>query len=135
MANRIEWSPAAITTANTAMDGTGTVAVVFSADEECYVSTLKFRAAGSNVATVARLFINNGKPNAVPSNNSLWDELTLPSTTASAVASTTGQSMTLGFWLPKDYRLLVTIGTSVAAGYYATAIAWGYDPLNNTQRT
>ena len=51
-----------MTASNTAKDGTGTVLTVFTADSTngSYLSTLSFRAAGTNVATVARVFINNG---------------------------------------------------------------------------
>ena len=45
-------------TANTAKDGTGTVLTVFTADATNggYVQRARFRAVGTNVATVARIF-------------------------------------------------------------------------------
>ena len=56
----VQWA-AALTAANTAKDGTGTVATVFAADATNggYVHKLVARAAGTNVATVLRVFVNN----------------------------------------------------------------------------
>ena len=49
-----------MTAANTAMDGTGTVVTIFTADAtnggRC--DEIRFKAAGTNVTTVARIFIN-----------------------------------------------------------------------------
>ena len=58
----IQWVGAALATANTAKDGTGTVASVFTADATNggYVQKLVARALGTNVATVLRVFVNNG---------------------------------------------------------------------------
>ena len=125
--NRIEWAPAALTAANTSRDGTGSnVATVFSADEETWLEKLTFQAAGSNVDTVARIFVNNGKPSATASNNVLVKEVTLPTTTASAVAALTLVEASLRIYLPAGYCILVTLGTAVSAGYYVAAFAGDY---------
>lgn len=117
----IQWA-AGITAANTAMDGTGTVNTVFTADATNggYVPKIRFRALGTNVASVARVFINNGSTNATAANNTLWDEITLPATTASNTAALTNQEITLGFALPAGYKINVTLGTAVSAGYSVT---------------
>lgn len=114
----IQWA-AGITAANTAMDGTGTVNTVFTSDATNggYVPKIRFRALGTNVASVARVFINNGSTNATAANNTLWDEITLPATTASNTAALTNQEIILGFALPAGYKINVTLGTAVAAGY------------------
>ena len=124
----IQWSPTVITTANTAKDGTGTVATVFTADATNggFIQKVRFRAAGTNVATVARLFINNGATNATAANNILYEEITLPTTTLSETAQLLNQEITLGFALPPGYKLLVTIGTTVVAGYYVSTIGGKY---------
>src|SRR3972149_272753 len=74
-------------TANTAKDGTGTVLTVFTADATNggYVQKIRFRAAGTNAATVGRVFINNGSANSTLANNILYDEITLSATTLSEV--------------------------------------------------
>lgn len=124
----VQWGASAITTANTAKDGTGTVLTVFTADASYggFVSKIRFRAAGTNIATVARIFINNGATNATPANNILYDEITLSATTLSEVAATATYELPLNFALPAGYKINVTIGTTVAAGYYVTVIGGKY---------
>jgi hypothetical protein len=124
----IQWGATKITAANTAKDGTGTVLAVFTADvtNGGYVQKIRFRAAGTNVATVARVFINNGSDPTVAANNVLFEELTLPATTLSEVAALTNQEIILGFALPAGYKINVTIGTAVSAGYYVTVIGGKY---------
>jgi len=123
----IQWG-APLTTANTAMDGTGTVTTVFTADATNggFVQKLRLRAAGSNVATVMRIFVNNGSTNATPGNNTLYDEISLPITTAAAAAATSGFEVPLGFALPPGYKINVTLGTTVAGGWVPTIIGGKY---------
>ena len=120
---QFEWGTTALTTANTAKDGTGTVLTVFIADatEGSRVEKIRFRAAGTNVATVARVFINNGSTNATAANNILFEEITLPATTLSETSALANQEIILNLSLPAGYKLNVTIGTTVAAGYYISA--------------
>lgn len=122
----IEWGT--ITTANTAKNGTGTVVTVFtsSATDGSRIEKIRFRALGTNVATVARIFINNGSTNATATNNVLYEEITLPATTLSEVAQLLNQEINLGIVLPVGYKINVTIGTTVAAGYAITTIAGDY---------
>lgn len=123
----VQWATP-ITTANTAKDGTGTVATVFTADATNggYVTKIIGRPAGSNTASVARVFINNGQVNSNAANNTLIAEVSLPTTTLSEVAAITGVEIPLNFALPAGYKLLVTIGTTVAAGWAFSAIGGKY---------
>ena len=127
-AGDIQWGPTTATTANTAVDGTGTVMTVFTADTTNggFVQRIRFRPAGTNVATVARVFINNGDTNATASNNILWDEITLAATTASPNSALPTYELPLNFALPPGYKLNVTLGTSVASGYFVTVIGGKY---------
>jgi hypothetical protein len=126
----VHWpnSAVAVTAANTAKDGTGTIATAFVADatEGGFVQSVRFRAAGTNVATVARLFINNGSATTSAQNNVLRDEITLAATTLSEVAALATYELPLGIALPPGYRLTVTLGTAVAAGYYISTIGGKY---------
>ena len=124
----IQWGTTTVATANTAKDGTGTVLTVFTADATNggRVEKITFRAAGTNVATVARVFINNGATNGTAANNILYAEITLPITAVSEVAALTNQSIDLGFALPPGYKINVTVGTTVAAGYYVSVIGGKY---------
>jgi hypothetical protein len=124
----IQWGPVTATTANTSKDGTGTVLNVFTADATNggFVQRIRFRPAGTNIATVARVFINNGLTNATPANNILYDEITLAATTLSEVAALAVYELPLNFALPPGYKLNVTLGTTVAAGYYVSVIGGKY---------
>lgn len=119
--------------ANTAMDGTGTVVTVFTAGANgARLDAIKVRALGTNVASVLRLWINNGGANSTPSNNSLFYEVSLPATTLTQVASTTDISLQFDtinlpqVVLPTGYKVNVTIGTAVAAGWHVTAFGGSY---------
>src|SRR3990172_1764189 len=109
---QINWGATALATANTAKDGTGTTLLVFTADATNggYVEKIRFRAAGTNIATVARVFINNGSDPATPANNILYDEVTLAATTLSEVAALANYELPLALALPPGYRIYVTIG-------------------------
>jgi hypothetical protein len=124
---KTSWGATAITTANTAKDGTGTILTVFAAGANgSYVQRVRFRPSGTAVQTVARLFINNGSTNATAANNILFDEITLPAITGSETAAQPSLEIPLNFGLPVGYLLNITIGTSVAAGWYVSAIGGDY---------
>jgi hypothetical protein len=122
----VQWG-ANITAANTNMDGTGTVETVFTAGSEgSFVQTIRLKAAGTNVATVARFFINNGSTNTTAANNSLFDEISLPATTASAASALTTMEVPINKALPNGYKINMTLGTAVAAGWKGTAFGGDY---------
>lgn len=114
--------------ANTALDGTGTVATAFTASatngskiEDVYLNHL-----GTNVATVVRFFINNGSSNAVAANNALVHEETMAINTLSQVAASVPIIWRANLVLPASYKLNVTIGTAIAAGIMVTAVGGDY---------
>lgn len=84
-------------------------------------NAVRLVARGTNVATVVRFFINNGGSLSVANNNTLIGELSLPSTTASETGAQWTTEFPLGFPVPPGYRLYVTLGTAVAAGYAVSA--------------
>lgn len=124
----IQWGGASLATANTAKDGTGTTLTVFTADATNggRVEKVKSRALGTNVATVLRLFINNGSSSATAANNSLYYEKTIAATTLSETSELLDNEITLNLALPPGYKLLATIGTTVAAGLAVTAVGGKY---------
>lgn len=117
-----------VATANTAKDGTGTVVTVFTADATNggRIEKLKVRAAGTNVATVLRVFINNGSTNATAANNTLYTEATIAATTLSEVAALADNEIPLNLTLKPGYKINVTIGTTVAAGLAVTGVGGDY---------
>jgi hypothetical protein len=84
---------------------------------------------GTNVATVLRIFINNGSTAATKANNTLYAEVTCPATTLSEVAALADVVITAPYFplaLPPGYRLLASIGTTVAAGLRVSAYGGKY---------
>jgi hypothetical protein len=121
-----EWANG-ITAANTAKDGTGTVDTVFTAAADgSFVQKLIVRPRGTNVASVLRVFLNNGSTNATAANNVLIEEIGLPATTNSEVAAIAGMQLPLNIPIPAGYKINVTLGTAVAGGYAVTAVGGDY---------
>lgn len=117
----------ALQTANTAKDGTGTVTTVMTAGANgSRVDYLRVRATGTNVATVLRVFINNGSTNTNAANNVLFTEATIAATTLSEVAALAETTIQLDLPLPAGYKILCTIGTTVAATLVVSAVYADY---------
>ena len=85
-----------------------------------------FQPIGTNVATAARLFLNNGQTNATVANNSYIQDVTLPITTLSEVASMPAVVLVTDIVVPPFHKINLTIGTTVAAGYSVYAVAGSY---------
>ena len=93
------------------------------------VRFLQFKAKGTNTASVARIYFNNWSVNTTASNNTFFDEISLPATTAINTASTPVITYSFpwnGVALPNGFRIYVGLGTTVAAGWVCTCIAWEY---------
>lgn len=112
---------ATITAANTAKDGTGTVNNVVTAGVNgAYIEDVRAKPLGTNVASVLRLFLNNGSTNATPANNTLWYEISLPISTLTEVAAMNDIVVPINRAIPAGYKLNAVIGTAVAAGWAVT---------------
>jgi hypothetical protein len=127
----IQWSAPALTTASTAKDGTGTVTTVFTGNAAGnaagnFLQKIIARPLGTNVATVLRVFVNNGAANTTAANNSLLAELTLPATTLSEVAAQPDFVLPLNFALPPGFKINCALGTAVAAGYQVSIVGGQY---------
>lgn len=121
-------------TANIAKDGTGVTSLIFTAGADgARVERVRIKPVGTNVATVVRIFINNGSDPTVAANNVLYAEKTIAANTLSEVAEsvlnelpTITDTTAFPLVLPPSYRLYATIGTTVAAGIRITAIGSTY---------
>jgi hypothetical protein len=123
----IQWASPALNVANTAKDGTGTVASVFTAGVDgAFVQKLVARSIGTNVATVLRVFINNGGVNTTAANNALVAELSLPASTLSEIAAQLPYELPLNLALPAGYKINCTLGTAVTAGYQLSVFGGTY---------
>ena len=87
---------------------------------------IKVRALGTNVATVIRIWVNNGSATTTAANNALYLERTLSATTVSETAENPDVILPLSISLPATYRIYATFGTAVAAGYHLTAVGGDY---------
>lgn len=90
------------------------------------VAKLRFKALGTNIATVARIYLNNGSTNGTGSNNTFFGEVSLPATTATNTAGTVDIDYPMDLALPAGWRIYVGLGTTVAAGWVCTAVAGQY---------
>lgn len=116
-------------TANTALDGSGTLYKAFTAGANgSYLQKIRFRPVGSPAATVCRVFISSSTTTSA-TNTWLYDEITLAAVTLSQTAATSVLEIPLNFALPANYLLYVTFGTSTGAagtGYSVVTIAGDY---------
>jgi hypothetical protein len=94
--------------------------VLTGSPDDTYVTGLRFKPLGTNVATVARIYLNNGATNTTAGNNELIGEVSLPATTASSVAATVEVPWYWGELLNTGWCLYVGLGTTVAAGWRVT---------------
>jgi len=117
-------------TANTTKDlSSGTIygpIETAGAVEGSRLDFIKVRALGTNVATVIRIWINNGSVTTTAANNTLYLERTLSSTTVSQTAEQPDIILPLNISLAAGYRVYATFGTAVAAGFHLTAIGGDY---------
>ena len=126
---KISWST--ITAANTALDGSGTVATVFTgATNGSYVTSIivkSYTTTATSAAATFRIFVNNGSTNATPANNTLIRDFVLTAVTASNTASTLNWEFPINFMLPASYVLNCTIATVAgSSGFALTAIGGDY---------
>ena len=112
-----------VTAANTAKDGTGTVNTIYTATTDGgLVRGVWAHPQGTNVATVCRLFFNNGGTNATATNNIPGPTYSLPATTLSETANTAMSPIFIAFPgaladIPATWKINVVLGTAVAAGW------------------
>lgn len=110
-------TPKTITTANTALDGTGTTDLILTAGASgTFLRRIIARHRGTNVATVLRIFRNNGSDPTVAANNALIGERTIAANTLSQVAESTNFEIFFNLPLANAERIYATIGTAVAGG-------------------
>jgi len=128
IAGEIQWNQGVVSAANTTTDLTsGTIYPIFTGGTNgSYIQRIRFRHLGTNVATVGRVWINNGSSTGTADNNTRWDEITLAANTLSQTAASINYELPLGFALPAGYIIYVTLGTGVAAGFSVTVIGGDY---------
>lgn len=126
----LQWAESIVTANNTVDLTSGTSYLVFTADATNggYVRELRVKAnpAASTVATVVRIWLNNGNGTGTATDSCLIGELGLPATTTSASAALPDFIYPLGFALPPGYRIYVTIGTAPGgSGEFSACVIGG----------
>lgn len=111
----------AVTTTNGDLSGADVRTVFTGGTNGSRVDYIKVRPTGTNAATVFRIFINNGGSAATASNNALFMERTLATTSSTQTAELADNLIQLDLPLPTGYKLLCTIGTATGGG---TAAGW-----------
>lgn len=121
-----------ILTANTSKDGTsGTLYPLQTGGASDYtvpadgaiLRQLRLAPLGTNAASVARLFINNGSTTATAANNRMvTNGISLPATTNSETAGLNSDILVpFDMKLEAGHKLFLTIGTTAAAGWAVIA--------------
>ena len=104
--------------------------VVFTAEASngSFVQRLRFKSKGTNIASVARIWINNGTDETVATNNTFYGEVSLPATTAATASATVDLDYPMNFALPAGYKIKVGVsaGADLASGWTCMAIAGNY---------
>ncbi len=91
-----------------------------------YIKRIKCVAIGTNVASVLRIYLNNGSANTTAANNQIIGQLSLPATTAINTAATAEPEYALEMMIPPGFRIYVGVGTTVASGWVCTAVGGDY---------
>ena len=126
---RMSWVIAAGLVANTTTDltaGTNYNSGFTAGTNGSRVDFVRSRALGTNVATVCRVWVNNGSTTATAANNTLFYERTLAATTVSQVAELADIVIPINIVLPSGYILYFTFGTAIAAGVDLTTVGGDY---------
>jgi hypothetical protein len=123
-------APALTTAANDYDGSSANNQCVFTADSTNggFIRGVRFKAKGTNTASVARIYTNNGSANTSAANNSFCGEISLPATTASATTATADVDFMFpggGLALNAGFRIFAGLGTTVSAGWVPTPILGG----------
>jgi hypothetical protein len=113
-------------TANTSKDGTGTVVTLYTAGADgAKVDGVNVAYTGTSVATVLRLYVNNGSATTTAANNTLIKAITVPANTMTSEVNTAADFFTTALaggsiMLPAGYKITAHIAVTVAAAIAVT---------------
>jgi hypothetical protein len=91
-----------------------------------YIKRIKFVATGTCVASVVRIYLNNGSTNTTATNNQFIGQLSLPAITTSNTTATAEPEYPLEMMIPATFRIYCGLGTTVAASWIPTCVAGDY---------
>jgi len=123
---KLAWS-GNLTTGTNTYDGTsGTTLLLTAGSSGSFVRSIIAKAAGTNVASNVRIFVNNGSTNGTASNNALIAEYSLPATTAATATATAQIEIPMNLPVTASYKIYVVLSTTVSAGWQFTAVYGDY---------
>jgi hypothetical protein len=126
----ISWVNAAGLVANTTTDlTTGTnynSGFTANATNGSRVDFIRVRSLGTNVATVIRVWLNNGSTTATAANNTQFFDRTIAATTVSQTSELPDVILPINVSLPAGYKIYYTFGTAVAAGFGIQVVGGDY---------
>lgn len=110
--------------------GASNVLVFTAGANGSLIQRLRFKAAGTNVASLARIFLNNGSANTTATNNAYFDDQQLPASTSSTTVPT-GSTIDYvfpgnGLALEAGFKIYVGLTVAVAAGWVVIPLAGDY---------
>jgi len=91
-----------------------------------YIERLRFKAIGTNIQSVARIYINNGSIQTTAANNAFFGEISLPPTTAINTTSTIDLDYPMGIAIDPSFRIYAGVGTTVASGWIVVGVGGQY---------
>lgn len=102
--------------------------VVYTSDATngSFIQRIRLKSLGTNAATVARIYMNNGGDQTITNNNILIGEITLPATTATSTTATIDVDYALNMAINPGFMILVGLGTTVSAGWAVSAVGGRY---------
>lgn len=126
----LTWVNTGVTSANTTYDLTaGTIfdsGFTANATNGSRVDFIRVRSMGTNVATVIRVWINNGSATGTAANNTQFFERTLAATTISQSVEQPDIIIPMNVSLPAGYKIYYTFGTAAAAGFCIQVVGGAY---------
>ena len=133
MTGDVQWTSSAMTLGNTNMAGTiGATSPLFTASGGAggagsMLQYLQFRPLGTNIANVARVFINKGNTPATEANNVLFAEVTLPACTAATTGAMDGVCLTVNLVMKGGTNVFLSLaGDASGPGWKATGVGMKY---------
>jgi hypothetical protein len=112
------------------MSGTIPPPVFRAGTEGGYLDHIRAKPLGTNIASAARVFLNNGGTTTGVldgrANNVMITEVSLPAITISEVAAQIDIAIPIKMALPPSWNVYVVLATTVAAGWVFTGVGGDY---------
>lgn len=116
-----------VLTANTALDGTGTTVLIFTAGANgALIESIRIVPLGANAATVVRIFKNNGSDPSVAANNGLYLEARFLVSSLSQTQEGLSRTIPVNKAINAGHKLYASVGTGVSAGFIIHVEAGDY---------